>query len=77
MQVALQLMGRMTPPRSLEAPSERPDQPFTAGLSLGPGPGPEILNPGDRATQSLRVLADFSDDPGLEELANLAERMGR
>jgi hypothetical protein len=77
MQVAMQLMGRMAPPRSLEAPTERPDQPLTAGLNIGPGPGPEVLRPGDRASQSLRLLADFSDDPGLEELADLAERMGR
>jgi hypothetical protein len=77
MAAAIQMMGRMSPPRALDAPTERPDQPLTAGLSLGPGPGPEVLRPGDRASQSLRVLADFSDDPALEELADLAERMGR
>jgi hypothetical protein len=74
---AMALLGRMSPGRSLEAPSERPGEPLTAGMALGPGPGPEVLRPGDRATQSLRMLASFSDDPGLAELADLAERMGR
>lgn len=27
----------------LYAPSERPDEPVTAGIALGPGPGPEVL----------------------------------
>jgi hypothetical protein len=32
--------SQMTP---LYAPSERPDEPVTAGIALGPGPGPEVL----------------------------------
>jgi hypothetical protein len=31
---------RITP---LFAPSERPDEPITAGITRGPGPGPEIM----------------------------------
>ena len=27
----------------LYAPSERPDEPITSGITRGPGPGPEIL----------------------------------
>jgi hypothetical protein len=27
----------------LYAPSQRPDEPITAGIALGPGPGPEIM----------------------------------
>lgn len=33
----------MTP--DLYAPSDRPDEPVTAGASVGPGGGPEILGP--------------------------------
>lgn len=75
--MAQQMMGRMMPPGQLNRPTERPDEPLTAGLSQGPGPGPEVLSPGDRATRTLRLLADYSDDPGLSELADLAQRMGR
>ena len=31
---------KLTP---LFAPSERPDEPVTAGVAIGPGPGPEVL----------------------------------
>lgn len=27
----------------LYAPSERPDEPVTSGVAIGPGPGPEVL----------------------------------
>jgi hypothetical protein len=74
---AMQMLGRMAPGQPLGAPTQRPDEPFTAGLAQGPGPGPEVLRPGDRATQTLRLLADYSDDPGLVELAELAQRMAR
>lgn len=33
-------MPQMTP---LDAPSARPNEPVTAGLPVGPGPGPEVL----------------------------------
>lgn len=29
---------------ALTAPTERPNEPITAGVDIGPGPGPEILN---------------------------------
>jgi hypothetical protein len=37
---AAQSAGPITP---LYAPSERPGEPVTAGISLGAGPGPEVL----------------------------------
>lgn len=37
---AAQSAGSITP---LYAPSERPGEPVTAGISLGAGPGPEVL----------------------------------
>jgi hypothetical protein len=33
------------PPVDLHAPSDRPNEPVTAGLPVGPGPGPEALGP--------------------------------
>lgn len=77
MAMAMALMGRMQAPQPLDAPTERPDQPLTAGLVQGPGVGPEVLRPGDRATRTLRMLADYADDPALTELADLAQRMAR
>lgn len=31
------------PPPPINAPTSRPSEPVTAGLSLGPGPGPEAI----------------------------------
>jgi hypothetical protein len=31
------------PVTPLFAPSQRPDEPVTAGIAMGPGPGPEVL----------------------------------
>lgn len=39
--------GPAVPPRDvtpLGAPTDRPDEPVTAGVPVGPGPGPEIAN---------------------------------
>ena len=59
------------PPIPLAAPTQRPGEPVTSGLSLGPGPGPE----------AIPALAPEAVDPdianfapyigGLEQLANL------
>ena len=54
-------LARVTP---LFAPTERPDEPITAGIPMGPGPGPEVLGMGaPRARQSdiLAKLLPFDD----------------
>src|SRR5689334_24635700 len=33
-------------PTRIHAPTERPDEPVTAGAALGPGPGLEAIQPG-------------------------------
>ena len=42
---------------SLLDPTARPDEPLTAGLSTGPGPGPEVLSArGDPDADYLRAI---------------------
>jgi hypothetical protein len=50
-----QMPGEVVP---LDAPSQRPNEPLTAGLPVGPGAGPEVLG----------ALASKSTD-GLEDMA--------
>lgn len=61
----------------LDAPSQRPNEPVTAGLTRGAGPGPEILNPmpvQDDALYDLRALfAQYPEYTGLARLIGLAE----
>jgi hypothetical protein len=74
--------GELTP---LFAPTERPGEPVTAGIGLGPGPGREALNAtplgrvtnnmaqGDTATALLASLASRPDASAtLQDLARLA-----
>jgi hypothetical protein len=42
----------MAPITPLLAPTERPDEPLTAGMSFGPGPGPEVLALPDMETNT-------------------------
>lgn len=56
---------------SLGAPSARPNEPITAGIPLGPGPGPEALGkkgPADQKLADLQALADYL--PQFERYAN-------
>jgi len=46
----------------LDAPSRRPDEPVTAGLPVGPGPGPEMLQP---------MRGGFSTDPDADMAAQI------
>jgi hypothetical protein len=54
-------------PVGLAAPTERPDEPITAGMDMGPGPGSEILeSPGPdglliRGIAALQALGDDLD----------------
>jgi len=43
----------------LDAPSRRPDEPVTAGLPVGPGPGPEILGPAAGPDQDSEIAAQI------------------
>lgn len=68
----------MPPPSGpgLSAPTMRPNEPVTAGLPSGPGPGPEVLNmapaPPDALTQTLQAAAQAT---GSGLLANLAAQV--
>lgn len=70
--MAVQAMRGMTPPAGLDAPSQRPNEPFTTGLDVGPGAGPEILRPGDHVLRTLQTLASMHDNPGFRHLAEQA-----
>jgi hypothetical protein len=62
---------------SLGGPSTAPNEPITAGLPTGPGPGPEALRrPKPPITDMLERIALASDDPVLFEVANQARRRG-
>jgi hypothetical protein len=74
--------GGMTPPppgslTPLLAPSGRPDEPITNGLSTGPGAGPEALLPGvggaDDALWELRALAEKFPSRDLSRIIAIAE----
>ncbi len=52
---------RVTP---LFAPSERPDEPITAGIAMGAGPGPEVLGTARvtiKTSDTLAKLLPFDD----------------
>jgi hypothetical protein len=54
-------LERVTP---LFAPSERPDEPITAGIAMGAGPGPEVMGgtrPAQRLSDTLAQLLPFDD----------------
>lgn len=55
-------------PMPLLRPTERPEEPVTAGVPMGAGPGPEALGgmdvmPGSRADLALRVRAIYARFP--------------
>lgn len=56
----------------LQQPSTRPNEPITAGLPIGPGPGPEVLagRIGTPAGDLFRRLTAETGDPLFAELAS-------
>lgn len=83
-------MGRPDPPVvDLLGPSQRPDEPITAGVPFGPGPGPEAVafpvgemrpQPGSPEDIRERLVGIYErfPNPGLRALiAALDEQSGR
>lgn len=60
----------------LGMPTQRPDEPITAGLSSGPGPGPEALGPALSVSTQGRFLRELSQRTGNPYFARLADRSG-
>jgi hypothetical protein len=64
----------------LFAPTQRPDEPVTAGAPFGPGDGPMVMNTSvpSRTTMSstFRKIANSSNDPKIAKLAYIAEQRG-
>lgn len=64
-----------TPPVPLSAPSMKPTEPVTAGLPIGPGPGPEVLTrmaPSEQAPILEMLQALYAEFPN-NDLRSLIE----
>lgn len=60
------------PPTPIDAPTERPWEPSTAGLPFGPGPGPEALGTAPNDTVSL-LRAAYRINPNPDVLRLLLD----
>lgn len=72
-QQALEGAMAMEPPPPggiLGGESLRPNEPVTAGIAHGPGPGPEVvgLQPQSRAVRTLELAASVSTNPAIARL---------
>jgi hypothetical protein len=74
-QVAAEEMARPTP---LFAPTERPDEPITAGAPFGPGPGPAQTAPmpGRTVAESIAKFLPYDETGTIERLYRLAAARG-
>ena len=64
-------------PTPLFAPTERPDEPITAGAPFGPGPGPSApVSRQGRLTSTLAKLAAADDSGGLAAFYRMAQSRG-
>lgn len=72
---ATPMMPSVTP---LTAPTERPDEPLTAGMDFGAGPGSEALNlPRERSlSEILSSMIDVDPTGEVQELYNFVASRG-
>jgi len=72
---ATPMMPSVTP---LTAPTERPDEPLTAGMDFGAGPGSEALNlPRERSlSEVLASMIDVDPTGEVQELYNFVASRG-
>lgn len=59
----------------LFAETQRPEEPVTAGLPVGPGPGPVDV-PQSRLAMTLDRVAEATGDPWVAQLAQRARNRG-
>lgn len=64
---------------NLSAPSSRPDEPVTAGLPVGPGAGPEVMQPmGSPVRMTLQAILMFDpENHDVMRLIDLLDAMGQ
>ena len=62
------------PITELYAPSQRPDEPITAGIAMGPGPGPEVLGMQPHQETLSQILAKMLPYDTNGEIAALYEQ---
>lgn len=74
-------MAGPTPDVTLRSATLRPDEPVTAGLDVGPGPGrasnPLLKAPAPRRATTLALIAEATGDPTVAALAAQAFMRGR
>jgi len=67
---AFEMPQGLTP---VDAPTERPTEPLTAGIQSGPGPGPEVLgsvfNPGTAAALLAYLASQPTATQGVKDLS--------
>jgi hypothetical protein len=70
--------GGTPPPAPMFSPSQRPNEPVTAGAPFGPGAGPmRPERPKKTFSTSMQLLADATGDTGLANTADFLRRMGQ
>lgn len=62
------------PVTELFAPSQRPDEPITSGITQGPGPGPEVLGAPQQTESLSSILAQMVQYDTNGEIAALYEQ---
>jgi hypothetical protein len=71
-----QSTGGSSPNLSLFQNTARPDEPVTAGASVGPGPGPMRNKRGYSYADSMQALSDATGDERLARLSMLLKQRG-
>ena len=66
--------SQMEPITPLYAPSQRPDEPITSGIAMGPGPGPEVLGLPQQTESLSSILAQMVQYDTNGEIAALYEQ---
>lgn len=64
-------LEKITP---LFAPSQRPDEPITTGIAIGPGPGPEVLGMAKQTQKTSDALAKMIPFDTTGEIAILYQQ---